>query len=406
MRFFEVIGVGAVLAFGPRFAFTVVVEVPPERMLFTCSRRAISESICAMISVVSIAQFYARRSQLLSGNLLNIQSSKSRFPGYTPDVTIKKVKARFIEPMLLLRSTTLPEDDGWIREIKLDGYRATDFKTAGKIHLRSRNDNDMVARYPAIAKALSKLPEDAIVDGELVALDECDRPSFNLLQNYGNSSGPLLFFIFDLLVLSGRDLREEPLETRRDLLEKKVMPKLSDPIRLSPALEGNMKELIASVKENGLEGLVAKRKDSVYQPGLRTGLWLKMRVNVGQEFVIGGYTPSAKNFNAMVIGFYEGKKLIYSARVRNGFTPVTREKLFKVLKPYEADKCPFANLPELKSGRWGAGLTAAKMKDCQWLEPALVAQFEFLEWSGNHLRHPHFVAMRGDKDPRKVVKEA
>jgi bifunctional non-homologous end joining protein LigD len=185
---------------------------------------------------------------------------EERFPGYTPDVTIKKAKANFIEPMLLLRSATLPEDDGWIREIKLDGYRTIAFKNAGKIQLRSRNDNDMAARYPAIAKALSKLPDDTIVDGELVALDEDDRPSFNLLQNYGNSSGPLLFFIFDLLMLSGRDLKEESLETRRALLEKKVISKLSDPIRLSPALEGSMKALIASVKQNRLEGLVQSGK--------------------------------------------------------------------------------------------------------------------------------------------------
>ena len=292
---------------------------------------------------------------------------QSALSGYTPCVATKIVKAAFVEPMLLLRSSTLPDDDGWIREIKLDGYRAIAVKTAGKLHLRSRNDNDMAARYPPIAKALAKLPDNTVVDGELVALDEEDRPSFNLLQNYGNSSRPFLFFIFDLLVLSGRDLKGEPLETRRELLEKKVMSKLADPIRLSPALEGSMKELIASVKENRLEGLVAKRKDSVYQPGLRTGLWRKMRVNLGQEFVIGGYTPSATNFDAMVIGFYDGRKLLYSARVRNGFTTATREKLFKVLKPYETDKCPFANLPELKSGRWGAGLTAAKMKDCRWL---------------------------------------
>jgi ATP-dependent DNA ligase len=287
--------------------------------------------------------------------------------GYTPSVATNKAKATFVEPMLLLRSSFLPDDDGWIREIKLDGYRAIAFKSAGKLHLHSRNDNDIATRYPVIAKALAKLPDNTVVDGELVALDEDDRPSFNLLQNYGNSSGPLLFFIFDLLVLSGRDLKGESLETRRTLLETKVMPKLADPIRLSPALDGSMKELIASVKDNRLEGLVAKRKDSVYQPGLRTGLWRKMRVNVGQEFVIGGYTPSAKNFDAMVIGFYEGKRLIYSARVRNGYTPATREQLFKVLKPYETDRCPFANLPELKSGRWGAGLTAAKMKDCRWL---------------------------------------
>ena len=111
-------------------------------------------------------------------------------------------------------------------------------------------------------------------------------------------------------------------------------------------------------------------------------------------------------FDAMVIGFYEGRKLLYSARVRNGFTPATREKLFRVLKPHETDKCPFSNLPEQKSGRWGAGLTTGKMKECRWLDPSLVAQFEFLEWSGNHLRHPHFVGMRDDKDPCEVVKEA
>jgi ATP-dependent DNA ligase len=123
------------------------------------------------------------------------------------------------------------------------------------------------------------------------------------------------------------------------------------------------------------------------------------------EFVIGGYTPSAKNFDAMVIGYYKADKLIYSARVRNGFTPSSRVKLFEKIKPLEIDKCPFANLPEQKSGRWGAGLTAAKMKDCGWIKPVLVGQFEFLEWSGDHLRHPHFVAFRDDKKPKQVVKE-
>jgi DNA ligase D-like protein (predicted ligase) len=326
--------------------------------------------------------------------------------GYTPGVATKKITAKFVEPMLLLRSASLPDGDGWIREIKFDGYRALAFKSAGRVQLRSRNDNDMAARYSAIAKALARMPDDTVLDGKIIALDADGRRSFNLLQNYGSSTGPLVYFIFDLLVLGGRDLKKEMLETRRGLLEQKVIPKLAEPIRLSPALEGSMKQLIASVKESGLEGPVAKRKDSVYEPGLRTGAWRKMRVNLGQQFVIGGYNLSAHNFDAMIIGYYEGKKLIYSARVRNGFTPETRVKLFKILKPYERDKCPFANLPELKAGRWGAGLTAAKMKDCRWLDPALIAQFEFLEWSGSHLRHPHFVAMRDDKDPRKVVREA
>ena len=282
-------------------------------------------------------------------------------------MAIKTTKAAFVEPMLLLKSSSLPDDDGWIREIKLDGYRAVAFKSAGKLHLRSRNDNDMAVRYPTIARALAKLPDDTVVDGELAALDADGRPSFNLLQNYGNSTGPLVYFLFDLLVLSGRDLKKDPLETRRGLLERKLMSKLAEPIRLSPALEGTMRELIQSVKESRLEGLVAKRKDSVYEAGLRTGAWRKMRVNIGQEFVIGGYTPSAKNFDAMVIGYYKAGKLIYCARVRNGFTPASRVALFEKIKPLEIDKCPFANLPELKSGRWGAGLTAAKMKDCRWL---------------------------------------
>ena len=196
--------------------------------------------------------------------------------------------------MLLLRSASLPDDEGWIREIKLDGYRAIAFKNAGKVRLRSRNDNDIAVRYTAIAKALAKMAEETVLDGEVVALDADGRPSFNLLQNYGNSTGPLVYFVFDVLVLAGRDLKKETLETRRGLLEQKVMPKLAEPIRLSPALDGSMKQLIAAVKESGLEGLVAKRKDSVYEPGLRTGAWRKMRVNLGQEFVIGGYTPSAK----------------------------------------------------------------------------------------------------------------
>ena len=150
-------------------------------------------------------------------------------------MAIKRSKAAFVEPMLLLKSSSLPDDDGWIREIKLDGYRAIAFKSAGKLDLRSRNDNDMAVRYPVIARALAKLPDETVVDGELAALDADGRPSFNLLQNYGNSTGPLVYFMFDLLVLSGRDLKMEPLERRRGLLETRVMSKLAEPIRLSPA---------------------------------------------------------------------------------------------------------------------------------------------------------------------------
>jgi bifunctional non-homologous end joining protein LigD len=274
----------------------------------------------------------------------------------------------FIESMLLLRTDKLPEGPEWTYEIKLDGYRALAFKKSGKVHLRSRNDNDFNARYPGIGAALAPLPNDTLIDGEVVALDEDGRPSFNTLQNYGSAGAPLHFYVFDLLVLEGRDVTNETLETRRKLLEKRILPKLSEPIRYSPVLRADLKDLIQSVKDQGFEGLVAKHRDSKYEPGLRSGAWQKMRVNQGQEFVIAGYTPSPKNFDALVIGYYEGHKLMYAARSRNGFTPASRaEQLFKKIKPLEIKECPFANLPEKKSGRWGAGRTAAKMTECRWL---------------------------------------
>jgi bifunctional non-homologous end joining protein LigD len=315
-------------------------------------------------------------------------------------------RATFIEPMLLLRSSQLPEEGGWIVELKLDGYRAIAFKSGGKVHLRSRNDNDFAVRYSDITKALASMPDETVIDGEVVALDERGRPSFNTLQNYGSSGAPLHFFIFDLMVLKGKDVMGEPLIKRRQLIEKHVLPKLADPIRYSPILEGSLKNLIDSVKAQGLEGLVAKRRDSKYEPGQRSGAWRKMRVNQGQELVIAGYTPSDKNFDALVIGFYEDGKLMYASRTRNGFTPASRAELFKKLKPLEIAGCPFANLPEKKAGRWGAGLTAAKMADCRWLKPVLVGQFEFVEWTDvNHLRHTKFVGLREDRRAEEVRRE-
>jgi DNA ligase D-like protein (predicted ligase) len=318
----------------------------------------------------------------------------------------RKAKAAFVEPMLLLRTEKLPEGPNWAYELKFDGYRALAIKSGGKVHLRSRNDNDFNARYPGIVKALAPMPDDTVIDGEVVALDAEGRPSFNTLQNYGSAGAPLHFFIFDLLILKGKDVMGEPLVKRRELIEKHVLPKLDDPIRYSPILDGSLKDLIASVKAQGLEGLVAKRRDSKYEPGLRSGAWMKMRVNAGQELVIGGYTPSPKNFDALVIGYYDDGKLIYAARTRNGFTPASRVELFKKLKPLEIKECPFTNLPEKKAGRWGAGLTAAKMAECRWLKPVTVAQFEFVEWtSDQHLRHSRFMALRDDKKAKDVRRE-
>ena len=308
--------------------------------------------------------------------------------------------------MLLLRTEKLPESADFQYELKFDGYRALAIKSGGKIQLRSRNDNDFNARYPGIVKALAPLPDDTVIDGEIVALDPEGKPSFNLLQNHGSSGARIHFFIFDLLVLNGRDVMGKSLTERRELLEMHIFPKMEEPIRYSPVLEAGLKDLIRSVKAQGLEGLVAKRRDSKYEPGLRSGAWLKMRVNQGQELVIGGYTPSPKNFDALVIGYYEGPNLIYAARTRNGFTPASRAELFKKIKPLEIKECPFANLPEKKAGRWGAGLTAAKMAECIWLKPQLVAQFEYVEWTeDSHLRHSRFMALREDKKPKDVRRE-
>ena len=308
--------------------------------------------------------------------------------------------------MLLLRSDSLPEGRHWLYELKLDGYRAIAFKRDGIVHLRSRNDNDFALRYPGVVKALSKLTDHTVIDGEVVAFDQDGRPSFNALQNYGSAPAPVVYYVFDLLMLAGRDVMREPLQKRRELLEKKVLPRLTEPVRYAAPLDASLPVLVESVKAQGFEGLVAKRRDSLYEPGQRSGAWMKMRVNRGQEFVIGGYTRGTKTFDALVFGYYEGNKLIYVARTRNGFTPVTRAQLFKKFKGLEIDECPFANLPEAKSGRWGQGLTRAKMAECQWLRPVLVGHFEFLEWTGeNHLRHSRFIALREDKKAKDVVRE-
>jgi DNA ligase D-like protein (predicted ligase) len=306
--------------------------------------------------------------------------------------------------MLLLRQETLPEGQEWLYELKLDGYRALAIKSGRKTEIRSRNNNDFSAKYPSIAQALQPMPNETVLDGEIVALDRSGRPSFNLLQNAG--SAPVYYYVFDVMVVAGKDLTQETLDQRRTLLNEKVLPNLTDPVREAPVLEGSLKDILSSVRRYGFEGVVAKRRDSLYEPGRRSGAWRKIRVNQGQEFVIGGYTPSPSSFDALIFGYYEGDKLIYVAKTRNGFTPRLRLDLFERLRQLEIKECPFANLPEPRGGTWGAGLTAEKMKECRWVKPRLVGQFEFVEWTpDNHLRHSRFVGLREDKDARAVGRE-
>ena len=308
--------------------------------------------------------------------------------------------------MLLLRQEALPEGPGWVYEIKLDGFRALAIKSDGKLQLRSRNGNDFNSRYPAIATALRALPDETVVDGEVVALDSEGRPSFNLLQNHASSKAMLIYYVFDVLISAGCDVKGEPLIRRRALLEEHILPRLSEPIRLSPQFHASVQDLISSVKAQGLEGLVAKRADSKYEPGRRSGAWQKMRVNRGQEFVIGGYTVGGNTFDALIFGYYDEGRLLYVGRTRNGFTPSLRAGLMKRFASLATTECPFTNLPESSSGRWGQGLTAEKMKGCRWLRPVCVAQFEFAEWTpDNHLRHSRFIGLRDDKEPQDVRRE-
>ena len=315
-------------------------------------------------------------------------------------------KAVFVEPMQCLAVDRLPEGQSWEYELKLDGYRALGIKSGGGTKLLSRNGKDLSKRFSGVAEALAKLPDETVIDGEVVALDENGRPSFGALQN-GSRGALLRFFAFDLLFIAGRNIQNRSLEERRQLLRQQVMPRMAEIVSYSETLEASASDVIAAVKEQGLEGVIAKRGDSVYEAGRRSGAWLKMRVNKGQEFVIGGYVPAGTNLDSIVIGYYEGEDLIYVARVRNGFTPASRSEVFKQLRRgQEITRCPFVNLPQRDKG---PGEKVSPWR--RW--PNVVGWSR--NWSrrlslpsgpkGIIFRHSRFVALRDDKDPKDVRRE-
>ena len=306
-------------------------------------------------------------------------------------MSIAKAKVGFIEPMLAVAVTKLPEGPAWSYELKFDGYRALGFKAAGRVRLLSRNGKDFTKRLASIAHALAALPDETVIDGEIIAYGDDLRPSFNVLQNRRGAGPELRLYAFDLLRLRGEALTQEPLERRRELLRTKVMPLLPDSIRYSETLEASPAELIEAVREQGFEGIVAKRRDSPYKPGQRSAAWQKKRVPQRRDFVIGGYTPADRNFDAILVGDYESRELKYVAKVHGGFTPAVRAAVFKRFQGLETKTCPFKNLPEARRGQWGEGLTAAEMEKCRWLKPRLAATIDYLERTGaNHLRHAMF----------------
>ena len=276
--------------------------------------------------------------------------------------SIPSREAGFIEPMECLAVAKLPDGPEWVYEIKLDGYRALAINADGKLRLYSRRQKSFSRQYRHVFDALRDLPENTVVDGEIVALDDQGRPNFNFLQHSKSQAKRICYFVFDLLIYQNRDLTQLPLIERREML-KSVLKFQSPRVRIAEYFETSTTAMLESAAEQGLEGDVAKRKASRYEAGKRSGAWAKYRLNSGQELVIGGYVLGAQGVDSIVVGYYRGPDLIYVARVRNGFVPATRRQMFMALLPLETPTCPFVNLPETEKGRWGTGLNCRRHEE-------------------------------------------
>jgi bifunctional non-homologous end joining protein LigD len=311
----------------------------------------------------------------------------------------------FREPMLAQPVASLPKDrDRWLYEVKLDGYRTLLGMYGSEAKVWSRRGHLVTDQFPKVANACKALPPNCLIDGEIVALDENSRISFNLLQHHRSKASAIRFYAFDALVVDGRSLLDRPLTERRDAL-REILPQTGaeSQIALSENLDATPAELVRIVKEFGLEGIIAKRKDSLYEPGKRRGTWVKYKVNKEQEFVIGGYSVG-NPFDAVIVGYYGDGKLIYASKVRNGFVPHVRRQVMERMEGLKIETCPFTNLPEKRRTQWS--LTKEEMKKCRWLKPELVAQIEFTSWTPDgHLRHATFAGLREDKEASEVVRE-
>lgn len=323
---------------------------------------------------------------------------------------LPKKKPAFVEPMKALLLDELPKGADWLYELKFDGVRALAIKDNRDIELISRSGKELGSRYDELLDPLKKLrTKRAVLDGEIVALDEEGRSSFQLLQSYqmaGVKKPPLFYYVFDLINLDGKDLSGVPLMQRKAMLET-LLANVSPAIRFSPSIKADSARLMREMKARGLEGLIAKRRDSKYESGRRSGAWVKFKWTNEQEFVIGGYTEpkgTRTHFGALLVGYYEKGKLLFAAKVGTGFDQKLLASLHDRFKKLVRADCAFANLPEKRPGR--QGLSAAEMRRCTWLEPKLVCQVRFAEWTrDNHLRQPAFLGLREDKGPNEVVRE-
>jgi bifunctional non-homologous end joining protein LigD len=313
--------------------------------------------------------------------------------------------------MKALGSTVLPAGM-WHCEIKFDGYRCVAVVSGGRIELWSRSRKSMTADFPQIVSDLKKLKcRDAVIDGEVVGLDPEGRSRFQLLQNRGaaGSASIIVYFAFDLMRLDGASLMASGLEDRTKLL-KSLVGRGGRHLRFSTGFRTEPRVLFAEAKKIGLEGIIAKKPGSRYEPDRRSGAWIKCKVLAEQEFVIGGFTPpqnSRKYLGAILVGYYDKGRLRYAGKVGTGFDERALGALHGSLMGKKTAKCPFSDLPLLRKARFGAGMGPAEMRKVTWATPALVAQVKFSEWTEDGLlRQPVFLGLRRDKPARQVSREA
>ena len=384
---------------------------------------ALTRRTLKQIAAANDAQWHSdrtatRASRMLSPAMVKARSHRSRRPvpatsgnGAARAAISKDLRPatpQFVEPMKALLVRNLPKGSDWIYEVKFDGVRALALKERDAIRLLSRNANDLTERYSSVAEALESLPaQEATLDGEIVAIDPQGRSSFELLQSFlkgGKEKPPLVYYVFDLLNLDGKDLTSLPLVKRKELLEH-LIENSSETIRFSTSLQANPGRLVKEMQKRGLEGIVAKLKSSKYQSGRRSGSWAKYKWTHEQEFVIGGYTPpkgTRTEFGAILVGYYQDKKLLFASKVGSGFDGRTLASLSAQFQKLIRKSCPFANLPEPLL----PGMTASKMRTCTWLQPKLVCQIRFSEWTrDHHLRQPIYLGLRDDKKPSQVIRE-
>ncbi|MGN6555482.1 MAG: non-homologous end-joining DNA ligase, partial [Verrucomicrobiota bacterium] len=325
---------------------------------------------------------------------------------------LPKRKAEFVEPMKAVPAKTLPKGADWLYELKFDGVRGLAIKQKDSVQLISRNVKDLTGKYPEIAKALRSLPvKETVLDGEIVALDGDGKPSFQLLQAAnlpGQSRPPLFYYVFDVIQLEGKDLTGLPL-LKRKAMAQSLVEQLPDTIRFSASIQADSERVLREMQSRGLEGLIAKRRESKYEIGRRSGAWVKFKWTNEQEFVIGGYTPpqgTRSHFGALLVGFYERGKLLFASKVGTGFDQRLLKSLYDQMQKLRRSDCPFANLPERQNARFGRAMTLAEMRRCTWVEPRLVCEIRFSEWTRDgHLRQPAFMGLREDKNAGEVVRE-